>query len=154
MKKLLTAILILTLSFGILCACNAGSASSKSSRTPAETASLYTERWNARDQAGLHDLLYYSDDVEFDSDEYTFVSVSVTVQNPDAQMDSEQIEFYKNEISDLLDTAIVSVKNVTIYTNTETNEEEEFVDYLDYYLVSTKSHPDWMIAYIAAGQAG
>jgi len=47
----------------------------------------------------------------------------------------------------------VCVMQEDIYSNIETNEQEEFVSYLDYYLVTTQSNPEWQLIYVTE-QAG
>jgi len=150
MKKTIMLVLVLALSLGLLCGCTlfGGNKPRQSSRTPAETVLLFQDLCNARDERGLKDVVGGTGEVELDSPGYTFVSMKITVQNPSAQMEPDEIEFYKNEIEGLIDTAIVCVKQETTYKVIGTNEEENFVDYLDYYLVSTQSHPDWVIVYI------
>ena len=127
-------------------------ATQESSRTPAETVLLYADLCNACDYNGLQDVLcVYLDNL--DSEEYTFISIEITVQNPDAQMEPFEIEHYKKEIDDLLDTAIVCSEVIYVFKDRETKEDWEFVMYLDYYLISTKTHTDWMII-TWADQAG
>ena len=116
----------------------------QSRRTPAETVLLYANLCNALDYNGLKDVLYDNLD-SLDSEGYTFVSIKITVQNPSAQMEPFEIEYYQKEIDGLLDTAIVCAEVTFVYKVQETKENWEYVKYLDYYLISTESHPDWMI---------
>ena len=78
--------------------------------------------------------------------ETDFVSISITVQNPSAQMEPYEIEHFTNLVDGLLDTAIVCAEAKYILNSQETKEDVEYVLYLDYYLISTETHPDWMIA--------
>ena len=170
MKKAIVAALVLVLTLGVLGGCsntesnnnnnannNTGSdannstnnnnAMSQSSRTAAETVLLYADLSNALDYKGLLDVLYEGEGFELDSEGYTFVSMDITVQNPNAQMEPEEIEFYQGEVDDLIDTAIICAEVRYVYTSHETNKENEYVKYLDFYLIRTEAHPDWMITY-------
>lgn len=152
MKKIIAVVLVLVFSLGAFSACTIGGAR-QSSRTPAETVLLFADLCNARNASGLRDVVSGTGEVVLDDADYTFVSMKITIQNTSAQMEPYEIDFYKNEFSDLLDTALVCVKQENTYTVNATNTKETFVDYLDYYLVSTRSHPDWMIVQITE-QAG
>jgi len=163
MKKLVVMVMVFVLSLGVLSGCNttgnngnntnSNNATQQSSRTPSETVSLFADLCTARDEKALTDVFVSSGPLEFDDSDSIFVSMAITIQNPSAQMEPEEIEYYQKEYSDLIDTAIVCVKEVDIYTNRKTKEKEEYVQYLDYYLVSTGAHPDWRIVYITT-QAG
>ncbi|MCL1913532.1 MAG: hypothetical protein FWG10_06600 [Eubacteriaceae bacterium] len=121
--------------------------------TPAQTMLKYASLLSARDIQGLGQIVYSDQDWIFDNESYTFESTTITVQNPDAQMEPEEIAFYESYIDDLTGTAIVCVMQEDIYSNIETNEQEEFVSYLDYYLVTTQSNPEWQLIYVTE-QAG
>ena len=179
MRKMATAALVLVLSLGVLGGCNStsgndnGNASNNtnnstdntstvnsadpiSSRTPAETVLLYADLCTARDLQGMTEILYGFNDMSWnfgDDDEETFVETIIVVQNPSAQMEPEEIEFYQSQFPDLLNTAIVCAQETCNYRVHATGEPNSYVQYLDYYLVSTKDHPDWrIVAYIE--QAG
>ena len=186
MKKLLSVLLVLTLSMGvgILGACtdtgtdnnngNAGnsennnanannnstvnSAAPISSRTAADTVLQFADLCNARNFNALNDYLIdvttgITGEIELDSEGYTFVKMKINVQNPNAQMEPGEIDWYANEVSDLLNTAIICVEQINTYRANGTNVDEDFVTYKDFYLISTQSHPDWMIVWIT-DQAG
>jgi len=178
MKKLVVMAMVIVLSLGVLGACNtsggndnnsstsnnasnndnnntanSNNTTQQSSRTPAETVMLFAAYCTARDSNGLRDTLYNADEYKLDSEDYTLVSRTIKVQNPSAQMEPYEIEYYQDEIKDLLDTAIVCAEVTSVFTNTKTKQQEEFVSYLDYYLISTSSHPEWMII-TWANQAG
>lgn len=163
MKKLVMIALTLALSLGTLSACNGGNnangnsnsnnPSQQSSRTAAETVLLYADLCNAKDYQSLRDILYDYDDFNLDSDGYTFVSMTINVQNPNAQMEPFEIDYYQNRVDGLLDTAIICAEVKYIYNNPDSHTDEEYVQYLDFYLISTEAHPNWMIA-TWANQAG
>ena len=175
MKKLIGIVLVLLLSIGALCACNNTNTSNgnttntntstdsgtttnsttnqnvatqPSSRTPAETVLLYGDLCTARDLQGLTDVLYGFTDMSWnfnDDDDETFVEMIIVIQNPNAQMEPEEIEYYQKEVPGLTGTAIVCAQETSRYTVHATGKPNDYVQYLDYYLITTKDHPDWMI---------
>ena len=174
MKKLVVFVLILALSLGVLGACgnsnnsnnngsdnNAGAngangATQQSSRTPAETVLLYADLCTARDLQGLTEILYGFNDMSWnfnDDDDETFVKMVIVVQNPNAQMEPYEIATYQSEFPNLIGTAIVCAEETSIYNVHATGEPHNYVQYLDYYLVSTQDHPDWRIVQVVP-QAG
>ena len=168
MKKTVVLLLVFVLSLGILGACdpvgvgnnnnnanssNNNTSSQQENRTPADTVLLFAKLYSERDINALSDILYRAEETSFDPQGYTFVSLSINVQNPDAQMEPFEIEYYQDRFDDLLDTAIVCAEATYVFKFNETNEETKSVYYYDYYLISTKSHPEWRIM-TWANQAG
>jgi len=154
MKKLVVFALVLVLSLGTLGACNLaannnGSNSNGSTQqnnlSPADTVLLFAKLYTERDTNGLKNVLYRSDEYKFDIEGYTFVSLTINIQNPSAQMEPYEIEYYQERFDDLLNTAIVCAEVKYVYKSNETNQNEESVYYYDYYLISTASNPDWRI---------
>ena len=132
------------------------SAAPISSLTPAETVLLFADICTARDLQSLTDLYYGFNDMSWnfnDDDDETFVEMVIVVQNPSAQMEPYEIEYYQSMFPDLLNTAIVCAEETSIYRIHATGEPNNYVQYVDYYLVSTQDHPDWRVVYITP-QAG
>ena len=134
---------------------NAGTAQ-QNPRTPTETVLLYAELCTARDLQGLTGILYGFTDMTWnfnDDDAETFVEMIITIQNPNAQMEPDEIEYYRGVFPDLENTAIICAQEISRYRVHATNAPNDYVNYLDYYLVSTRGHPDWWIVDITP-QAG
>jgi len=148
MKKLITMLLVVVLSLGVLSACNTtggGNSNAGSNRTPADTVLLFADLYSARDSNGLKSILYRSDEYKFDVEGHTLVSLSIEIQNANAQMEPYEIEYYKGQFSDLTDTAIVCAAATYVFKSNTTGNTNEATYYYDYYLVKTESHPSWFI---------
>lgn len=165
MKKVVAAILILALSITLLgCGGSNGSGNSANNNattqqnnlSPAETVLLYADLCTARDLQGLTKVLYGFNDMSWnfnDDENETFVEMVIVIQNPNAQMEPEEIAYYQGIFPDLVNTAIICAEETSIYNVHATGQPNNYTQYLDYYLVTTQSNPNWVIVGIAP-QAG
>jgi hypothetical protein len=119
--------------------------------SPSDAVMQYAALYNAHDAQGLAAASMFTPDIEAEG--YTFVLLEIVIQNPSAQMEPYEVEFYQEQYEDLTNTAIICVEQTITYTVDATGEAEAFVSYLDYYLVTTESNPNWVIVWVAP-QAG
>ncbi|MCL2529783.1 MAG: hypothetical protein FWE41_05570 [Coriobacteriia bacterium] len=159
MKKLVTMLLVIVLSLGVLSGCNNTGANNNSSGnntggnnstqgsnlSPADTVLLFAELYTARDTKGLSQILYRADEYNFDVEGFTLVSLTISIQNANAQMEDYEIEYYQDQHKDLIDTAIVCAEATYVFENNSTGTVHESAYYYDYYLIKTESHPSWRI---------